>query len=419
MSTHDITIDDGCPLISYSGDWNDSTNQEIVGDYWLNTYHSTEEVGASASFKFTGTAVYLYGSKRSSHGTYDVDIDGASLGQFDGSSTQVESMVLLASAERLTWGEHTVTITNSDPRGRFLDLDQIRWTTGKPGLSSITNSTEIDDADGSVSYTPAENWSDDDPTEQTGAYHQNTVHFTSTVGSAVSVRFNGNAVYVFGSTDSFSGAYDAQIDGNTAVALEGTTTTFRQPALLYYVDGLDSGDHTLTLTNRQQGSFLRFDYAVASTWAESTSSGNADPDTPSSAPVSVQAVQSASKTAVIIGSTVGGVVGLLLLILFALCFMRLRRAAIMDESRSDLKVVVDGPDSASKKPRPLSAWSWNPQRSWMGDRPVSAVSGASSPGIAGVGAHSGSGWTLKRRSAQQYGKVEKAYPSSTLMPPSR
>jgi hypothetical protein len=61
MSTHDITIDDGCPLITYTGNWNDTTNEEIADQYWLGTYHSTSEAGASATFKFTGTAVYLYG----------------------------------------------------------------------------------------------------------------------------------------------------------------------------------------------------------------------------------------------------------------------------------------------------------------------------------------------------------------------
>lgn len=61
MSTHDITIDDGSPLITYNGVWSDSTNLNIVDQYWLNTYHSTSQVGASATFKFTGTAAYLYG----------------------------------------------------------------------------------------------------------------------------------------------------------------------------------------------------------------------------------------------------------------------------------------------------------------------------------------------------------------------
>ncbi|KAF8605875.1 hypothetical protein BDV93DRAFT_31091 [Ceratobasidium sp. AG-I] len=234
MSTHDITIDDGSPLITYSGDWSDSTNQDIIDQYWLNTYHSTSEVGASATFKFTGSAVYLYGSKRPSHGLFDVEVDGASLGQLDGESEEIENTQLLASAKGLTWGEHTITITNSDPRGKFLDLDQIKWTTGKAGLQSITNTTEIDDADSSgvVSYSPSGSWSTVDPITTEGDYHKSTVHTTSTLGSAVAVRFTGDAVYVFGSTDSSSGQFDAQIDQNPATSLVGTSSTFRQPALL-------------------------------------------------------------------------------------------------------------------------------------------------------------------------------------------
>ncbi|CAE6524327.1 unnamed protein product [Rhizoctonia solani] len=421
MSTHDITIDDGCPLITYSGDWNDSTNEDILDQYWLNTYHSTSEPGASASLKFTGTAVYLYGSKRPSHGSYDVDIDGVSIGQFDGSSKSIESQVLLAKAEGLSWGEHIVTITNSGKRGAFLDLDHIRWTTGKPGLTAITNTTQIDDADDSavVSYTPSGSWSTTDPAGETGSYHQNTVHTSSTQGSAVSIQFSGNAIYLYGSTDSFSGAYDVKIDGQSATSLTGSTSTFRQPALLFYADGLDSRDHTLTLTNRQQGSILRFDYAVASTWTEGAVASN--PEAVSNTPEPIH-TEHQSRTAVIAGGVVGGVIGSLLLVLFALCCLRLRRAAKMDETHSDVKIIVG--DGDKTKPRPLSTFSWNPRRSWFRDpnRPVSTVSGvsgASGPGMAGVGAHSSSGWEFRRRSAQQFDGVEKSYTSSTLMPPSR
>ncbi|KAH7335442.1 hypothetical protein B0J17DRAFT_76215 [Rhizoctonia solani] len=423
MSTHDITVDDGCPLITYSGEWNDSTNEDILDQYWLNSYHSTSEAGASASFKFTGTAVYLYGSKRPSHGSYEVDIDGVSIGQFDGSSRSIENLALLAQAEGLSWGEHTVTITNSGTGGAFLDLDQIKWTTGKPGLTAITNTTEIDDAGDStiVSYTPAGSWSTTDPTGQTGSYHQNTVHTTSTEGSLVSIRFSGNAIYVYGSTDSSSGAYDVRIDKQSATSLQGSTSTFRQPALLYYADGLDSNDHMLTLTNRKEGSILRFDYAVASTWTASTASS--EPEVASSTPEPIHTGHQ-SRAGVIAGGVVGGVVGCMLLIMFALCCLRLRRAAKMDETQSDVKIIVG--DGEKTKPRPLSTFSWNPQRSWLGtaNRPVSTVSGVSggsSPGIAGVGAHSTSGWAFRRRSAQQIDGAEnlKAYPSSTLAPPSR
>ncbi|CAE6435534.1 unnamed protein product, partial [Rhizoctonia solani] len=190
----------------------------------------------------------------------------------------------------------------------------------------------------------------------------------------------------------------------------------------FYADGLDSKDHTLTLTNQQQASTLRFDYAVASTWTEGIASSN--PEVPSSTPEALF-VGHQSRTAVIVGSVVGGVVGCTLLVLFALCCLRLRRAAKMDETRSDVKIIVG--DGEKTKPRPLSTFSWNPQRSWLRNsiRPVSTVSGVSgvsAPGMAGVGAHSSSGWTFRRRSAQQFDGAEnlkEQHPSDTLVPPSR
>ncbi|KAG8741464.1 hypothetical protein FRC10_002832 [Ceratobasidium sp. 414] len=411
MATHDISIDDGSPLITYTGVWSDSTNSDIVDQYQFGTYHSTSE------------------------GTFDVDIDGASLGQFSGTSTTTQNTQLLAKATGLTWGEHTVTITNSDPLGKFLDLDLIKWTTGKAGLTSITNSTQIDDADstGVVSYSPAGSWADTDPTLTVGSYHQDTVHATSTLGSSVAVRFTGNAVYVFGSTDSSSGKFDAQVDQQPTTSLTGTTSTFRQPALLYYTDGLGDGEHTLTLTNQEDGSMLRFDYLVASAWAEGTSTGSV----PSSSGTAVAAAGSnqtglKSNNTAIIGGTVGGIVGFVLLVLFALCFLRLRRAASQDDNQSDVKIVAeDGMPEGQTRPRPLSHFSWNWRASQH--RPistmsgVSGVSGASGPGMAGIGAHrvtgavtgAVAGWAYKRRSAQQADLTEKAYPSNSLQVPSR
>ncbi|QRV88751.1 transmembrane protein [Ceratobasidium sp. AG-Ba] len=430
MATHDITIDDGSPLITYTGEWNDSTNEDIVSQYWLNTYHSTSQVGAAATFSFTGTAVYIYGSKRPSHGTFDVDVDGASIGQFDGTSATIENMQLLAEAKGLKWGEHTVTITNSDPLGNFLDIDMIKWTTGKAGLSSITNSTQIDDADtsGAVKYSPSGSWANTDATVAEGSYLGGTVHSSSTLGSSVAVRFKGNAVYVFGSTDSSSGRFDAQVDQQTAVSLVGTTSTFRQPALLYYGDGFADGEHTLTLTNQEEGTSLRFDYLVASTWAAGASSSNSADSSAGTVAATTNQELHKSNNAAVIGGAIGGVVGLLLLVLFALCCLRLRRAATMDESRSDTKIVSeDGITEGQVRPRPLSHFSWRPRSQVRPISTISGVSGVSGPGMAGIGAHrvtgavtgAITGWAYKRRSAQQADLTEKAYPSNTLQVPQR
>jgi len=245
----------------------------------------------------------------------------------------------------------------------------------------------------------------------------------------VAVQFTGDAVYVFGSTDSSSGQFDAQIDQNPATSLIGTTSTFRQPALLYYTDGLGSGEHTLTLTNREEGSVLRFDYLVASTWNDGTSSNagassSVNPAATANAGANANSVtRTPNHTATLIGGIVGGIVGVMLLILFTLCFLRLRRASKMEDDRSSIKGAKEDAmyPSAPPKPRPLSRFSWAPRMGGQ-NRPISTisgVSGASGPGMAGVGAHRVAGLVYKRRSAQQSESVEKMYPGDTLMPPSR
>ncbi|KAG8682559.1 hypothetical protein FRC09_016681 [Ceratobasidium sp. 395] len=191
------------------------------------------------------------------------------------------------------------------------------------------------------------------------------------------------------------------------------------------------------MTNQQGDSTLRFDYLVASNWAEGAGALSSSAVSSSSTAAAVGPNQNGVKSnnTAIIGGVIGGVVGLFLLILFALCFLRLKRAATMDNTldnnRSDIKIIAEdgGMPEGQSRPRPLSFVPWNWRTSQH--RPISAisgVSGASAPGMAGVGAHRVTGavtgavtsWAYKRRSAQQADMTEKAYPSNTLqVPPTR
>ncbi|KAG8705816.1 hypothetical protein FRC08_001443 [Ceratobasidium sp. 394] len=183
------------------------------------------------------------------------------------------------------------------------------------------------------------------------------------------------------------------------------------------------------MTNQEDGSMLRFDYLVASAWTEgtSTNSGASSSGTAVAAAGSNQTGLKSNNTA-IIGGTIGGVVGLMLLVLFALCFLRLKRAASMEDNQSDAKIVPeDGVPEGQTRPRPLSHFSFNWRASQH--RPISTisgVSGVSGPGMAGIGAHrvtgaltGVTGWAYKRRSAQQADLTEKAFPSNSLQVPSR
>lgn len=62
MPIVNFTIPDSSPWISYQtqGAWGDSDS--ATQDYTNGTFHFTQVKGASASFSFNGSAVYLYGA---------------------------------------------------------------------------------------------------------------------------------------------------------------------------------------------------------------------------------------------------------------------------------------------------------------------------------------------------------------------
>jgi hypothetical protein len=89
------------------------------------TYTITVTDGASATFRFNGTGVWIYGGKRSNHGPYNVTLDGNTL-TGDGHSATDQFQVPLFSAINLDFGMHEVIIANAPDAASdqvYLDVD--------------------------------------------------------------------------------------------------------------------------------------------------------------------------------------------------------------------------------------------------------------------------------------------------------
>lgn len=91
---------------TFNGTWNNQTGSEYVNE--TNTWANT---GASFTLKFTGTKVYLVGTKDPNHGKATIRID-------DGEPVQVDTVAdaratgqVWFSSEDLQDGEHTLTLT--------------------------------------------------------------------------------------------------------------------------------------------------------------------------------------------------------------------------------------------------------------------------------------------------------------------
>ncbi|ELU35995.1 hypothetical protein AG1IA_07086 [Rhizoctonia solani AG-1 IA] len=74
-----FTLDDASPLIRYDATWDDGFNSSFddqFAKYQGQSFQCTNIDGATANLTFRGTAIYVYGAKRSNHGYYRVAMNG-------------------------------------------------------------------------------------------------------------------------------------------------------------------------------------------------------------------------------------------------------------------------------------------------------------------------------------------------------
>jgi hypothetical protein len=85
---------------------------------------------------FNGTAIYIYGAKRSIYGSFTVTVDGEIVAH-DSAGGNDEFQVSLFAKSNMPYGAHRVVLTNAgSPLG--LDLDFVNITTGDGKDSWVT-----------------------------------------------------------------------------------------------------------------------------------------------------------------------------------------------------------------------------------------------------------------------------------------
>ncbi|KZT72234.1 hypothetical protein DAEQUDRAFT_723438 [Daedalea quercina L-15889] len=338
MAAFNVSLDDSSPLITYSPSnaWTDTpANDTTASTYFDASLHTTNTQGAYASFAFNGTGVWLYGGLRSNYGNYQISVDGEKVTSGSAKSTKTQVKHALGGTSGLQMGEHTVTLMNEG--GGPVDLDSLVFET-KAGTTggSVTNTT-IDDANSSVKYGPNSNsWISTNGTD----YFDKTLHYSTTNGAYATLSFTGNAVAVYGTVDPTHANYTISLDGAESQYKASSARTFHTQTLLYFAQGLESKQHTITLTgNPGTNSSLYFDldYLTVYSAPNATSTSSQAPSATSTNPannnansdgtVSGQTSNNSSLSqGSIIGIVVGSIAALLLLLLGIFFWLRRRRA---------------------------------------------------------------------------------------------
>ena len=102
-----VVIDERDSAFVFNGGWNNESGSQFLINQtskWCNS-------GASFTVTFTGSKIYLVGTKDPAHGTANISIDGQSVGSINTSSTARALGQIIFESEDLTPGEHTLTLT--------------------------------------------------------------------------------------------------------------------------------------------------------------------------------------------------------------------------------------------------------------------------------------------------------------------
>ncbi|QRW23005.1 SKG6 domain protein [Rhizoctonia solani] len=196
MPLHNVTIDDASALIGYYNPngipWKDSpSNDTSLGDYWDQTYHSSNQSGAWSTFRFQGVAVYLFAATRWMHGKYNIFMDGQLTYQGNGHTQSSIFNQLVFNTTGLSPGWHNLTFVSTEP-GRYIEVDYISWTTVMSAALIESSGAPIPPTPGNMTYNGSL-WEG----EESGSI---PYMVTRTNGAQANVTFKGNGIELHGRT---------------------------------------------------------------------------------------------------------------------------------------------------------------------------------------------------------------------------
>lgn len=252
MPKFNTTINNDSPLITYypADVWHPGSPLQDVFAYKYaqgGTFTLTNATSATATISFNGTGIWIYGSKRPNHSSYQATFDGTTT-TYDGQGDELNQQVIF-SATDLIFDSHTVSLANlgSGFYG-YLDVDYVVIETeiGDDDNDDVTP-IEVMLSSSSSNFTLngsgwKESWSNSALGTTDGMY-------TDAAGNSLIFSFTGSAITIYGSMGPSCGFYDVQIDGGAVATYNATRNTTTSDQLIFFGSNFGSGDHTIQITN--------------------------------------------------------------------------------------------------------------------------------------------------------------------------
>ncbi len=287
-----ITIDDadkgsGLNQFEFKGTWYPATG--VASDY-NGTEHWTNKSrwGAtppSATIRFRGNAIEVFGKKDKDLGIYKVVLDGDEENAFEADAYNVtpQSKESLFKLTGLSEGEHEITIYVQNKINAMAavgvnigaQLDYAVVDARQPVDVNKIYKTYINDhtmGDDLFQFSFSNGWSTSTGYPQ--YFYNGDEHWsaaTATSNPSFKVQFIGSKIELYGKKEASGAKYSVRIDGKDEVIVDSYNPTAAQQQLLYAKEGLEEGNHTLELkvlyeknpANTTGRYTAQIDYAIA------------------------------------------------------------------------------------------------------------------------------------------------------------
>jgi hypothetical protein len=283
----------GTGQVQFSANWNlCTTTCSKAPD---NSYRWTSTAGSTATVRFTGHQISLFGVKEPWSNIATVSIDGGATVDVDFYANPATSTVVQVYASpTLTEATHTLVLTMTSRRnpsssgGSAITFDRAEVQAGTPPATSTIQDTAVGTTVGHVQYTGA-SW-----THCGGcsvSTPDNSYYYGYTIGDSFTVRFHGTQVGVYAPTDNHGGIANVTVDGSAAGTVNFYTAGTPANGLRWTSATLASADHTVVFTISSSTSSDA--HVVLFDRAEVTDSGATGSPTPSPPPSSAPALSGA------------------------------------------------------------------------------------------------------------------------------
>ncbi|KAG8703877.1 hypothetical protein FRC09_003890 [Ceratobasidium sp. 395] len=201
-----------------------------------------------------GDAVF-YAGDQNAHTSISFWLDGV-FTQLNASDSIIRAQQPLWSRENLGPGDHELLVRHEGVYGTPIALDFLRveypntflpLASGPaasivPSEAVIVDNAELD----LVEYSPTSGWI---CTAGLGLPYNNTLHTITQPGANITFKFNGTAVWYFSNTDFNHGKVHVSLDGVLGTTVVGFSTHHLNQRLLWSATDLADGEHTVVITH--------------------------------------------------------------------------------------------------------------------------------------------------------------------------